>query len=266
MTETRMGILQDLADAIGGTIESAAMLPDGSGCATLSMPLPKDHWLTADQDGFNVPPMPFLMGEGHPDRRDFEQALRAAGRYAVRCATMNGKEEDFDPDALIQNLVVGMLGYHTPNGLSSDEWANPSIEGRAMATNPVPAVHRSVHYFDREEIVNAVQQKRRPEPFAAIITRVHNDPDGNPTNHVSLAVFDPEIGYQVKHDVPMGEDYHAPQADRWYFTPYQTSLKAHPAGAEHQTATDALTRSGEIPPQPPGGHEESSTQAEGDKA
>ncbi len=31
-------------------------------------------------------------------------------------ATMKGKEQDFDPDALIQNLIVGMLGYHTPTG------------------------------------------------------------------------------------------------------------------------------------------------------
>ena len=38
---------------------------------------------------------------------------------------MNGKEMDFDPGALLQNLVVGMLGYWTENGLSSDEWANP---------------------------------------------------------------------------------------------------------------------------------------------
>lgn len=30
-----------------------------------------------------------------------------------------------DPDALLQNLVVGFLGYWTNDGLSSDEWANP---------------------------------------------------------------------------------------------------------------------------------------------
>ena len=51
--------------------------------------------------------------------------VRAAGKYAVRCATMNGKEMDFDPDALLQNLVTGFLGYHTENGLSDDEDANP---------------------------------------------------------------------------------------------------------------------------------------------
>lgn len=102
-----------------------------------------------------------------------------------------------------------------------------------MATNPVPSVHRSVHYFDREEIVNAHNQKRAPEPFAAVITRVHRDKDGTPTGVVGLAVFDPEIGYQVKHDVLQGADYAQPEANRWYFTPYQSSAKASPAGAEH---------------------------------
>ena len=52
--------------------------------------------------------------------------IRLAGKYAVRCATMNGKEMDFDPDALLQNLVVGFLGYFTEDGLDhEDDWANP---------------------------------------------------------------------------------------------------------------------------------------------
>jgi hypothetical protein len=45
------------------------------------------------------------------DKRKMADLIRAAGKYAVRCATMNGKEMDFDPDALLQNLVVGFLGY-----------------------------------------------------------------------------------------------------------------------------------------------------------
>lgn len=42
--------------------------------------------------------------------------LRAGGKYAYRCATMNGKMDDMDPDALLNNLVVGMLGVWTPDG------------------------------------------------------------------------------------------------------------------------------------------------------
>lgn len=75
------------------------------------------------------PPMPMRMGTDHPRHREVVQQIWEAGRYAVRCATMNGKEMDFDPDALVQNLVVGLLGYHTPDGLTDDERANP---------NPVP--------------------------------------------------------------------------------------------------------------------------------
>ena len=50
-------------------------------------------------------------------REDLVAALRAAGRYACRASTMNGKEMDFDPDAMLQNLVVGLLGEWTDDGL-----------------------------------------------------------------------------------------------------------------------------------------------------
>lgn len=72
---------------------------------------------------------------------DLEQAIRAAGKYAVRCATMNGAEEDFDPDALLQNLSVGFLGYATENGLSKDEWANPTETWK-----PVPVEELEARY------------------------------------------------------------------------------------------------------------------------
>lgn len=124
-------IVRELADMVGGTIEEHGVLPDGSGFATMSMPLPKNHWLTADQDKCDDPPAPLRMGTGdkiiiiingvtlHLTRQEFSEMVRAAGRYAVRGATMNGREIDFAPDALLQNLIVGMFGYHTPNGLSS---------------------------------------------------------------------------------------------------------------------------------------------------
>lgn len=133
---------------------------DGSGFAIMSMPLRKDHWIYQRDVipggyTYNVPPMPFRMGsadvvyfgldEGDVgsliktgqqrvpalklDKRQFEKAIRAAGKYAVRCATMNGAEMDFDPDALLQNLVVGMLGYWTDTGLTGcaedAPWCDP---------------------------------------------------------------------------------------------------------------------------------------------
>jgi hypothetical protein len=116
--------VQQIADAVGGKIGWAATLPDGSGAAVMSMPLPKDHWLT--KEGWNeVSPAPFLMGTDDPRRKEWAEKIREAGKYAYRCATANGKEEDIDPDALLQNLVVGMLGVWTPDGKSKLDMGLP---------------------------------------------------------------------------------------------------------------------------------------------
>lgn len=108
--------VQQLADAVGGTIEHVERLSDGSGAALMSMPLPANHWLT--KPGYDEPPMGFRKGTDDPERAEWAEKIRAAGRYAMRGATMNGTEDDIDPDALVQNLIVGMLGYFTPDGLS----------------------------------------------------------------------------------------------------------------------------------------------------
>jgi hypothetical protein len=76
-------------------------LPDGSGAFVASWPLPKTHWLYAE--GRNEPPPPVIP-------RHYADDVRAAARYAIRASTMNGKEADFDPDAMVQNVVVGLLG------------------------------------------------------------------------------------------------------------------------------------------------------------
>lgn len=124
--------VNQIAQAVGGKVDFVSgPLPDGSGFATMSMPLPKDHWLT--KEGFNVPPMPFRVGQG-PRRRlwllghkreELRTKILEAARYAIRASTGNGREIDFDPDAMARNFVIGMLGYCTDDGLSSDEWANP---------------------------------------------------------------------------------------------------------------------------------------------
>lgn len=111
-----MNILDEIAIIGGGTITGATALPDGSGFATASFPLPSDHWITAP--GYNDPPAPFLKGTDDPDRDEWAEKIRVAARYAVRASTMNGAEPDFDPDAMVQNMVVGMLGYFTPDGTS----------------------------------------------------------------------------------------------------------------------------------------------------
>ena len=108
--------VEQLAIDCGGTLSGVMMRHDGSGCATMSMPLPADHWLTAP--GYDEPPMGFRKGTDDPDRQAWAEKIRAAARYAMRGATICGTEDDIDPDALVQNMIVGMLGYHTTDGLS----------------------------------------------------------------------------------------------------------------------------------------------------
>lgn len=85
-------------------------LPDGSAVSIASFPLPKDHWLYAPRDEwdnvrdtFAETPHPILT-------REQKSAVVAAARYAVRGATMCGKNMDFDPDALVQNMVYAICG------------------------------------------------------------------------------------------------------------------------------------------------------------
>lgn len=86
-------------------------LPDGSGVAFGSMPLPKDHWLTAPacelwdliRGEMSDCPVPILT-------RELESRVKEAARYAVRAATRCGKEMDFDPDAMVQDIVYALCG------------------------------------------------------------------------------------------------------------------------------------------------------------
>lgn len=89
-------------------------LPDGSAFFTAELPLPRDHWLYAP--GHSEPPMPLRTGEDDPFRRHLEQAITEATQWAYRGCTMNGTSESIDPDALVQNMIVGLIGYHTPDG------------------------------------------------------------------------------------------------------------------------------------------------------
>lgn len=107
----------------GAMSEGMIRLPDGSGCSVASMPLPRDHWLYEDNE---MPPMGLRCGTANPLRKELERIIREAARYAVRGATMSGKCNDFDPDALVQNMVVGALGYFTADGLSGDFDPNPA--------------------------------------------------------------------------------------------------------------------------------------------
>lgn len=88
------------------------VLPDGSAFFTASWPLPKDHWLYQPA---GEPPAPHRMGLG-AERTLRAEEIRAAARYAIRGATRSGKITDFDPDAMVQNFIVGLLGFWTEDG------------------------------------------------------------------------------------------------------------------------------------------------------
>ena len=87
------------------------ILPDGSAFFTASLPLPSGHWLFEprcaewdnERDTAADTPHPILT---HRQR----SAVINAIRYAIRGATMCGKEPGFDPDALVQNAVYALCG------------------------------------------------------------------------------------------------------------------------------------------------------------
>lgn len=107
--------IQEIARTVGGRIEEVGLFDD-HGFATMSFDLPPDHWLY--QENPEPPPAPFLMGTDNPLREPLARAIRQAGIYAIRATTTSGTIDDYDPDAWLQNLVVAMLGYWTPDGRS----------------------------------------------------------------------------------------------------------------------------------------------------
>lgn len=91
--------------------QGVSVLPDGSAFAVLSMPLPNDHWLLApavegwdaDRDCSPDTPHP-ILDDSH------REAVKQALRWAIRGATANGTEPDFDPDALVLNAAYALCG------------------------------------------------------------------------------------------------------------------------------------------------------------
>jgi hypothetical protein len=108
-------LIEDIAAALNGSVTETTRLPDGSGFAVMSYPLPAKHWLFAAHE--NRTPAPMRIGIG-PERDKLAKQIRAAARYAIRVSTGDGQEMDFDPDALVQNMVIGLLGYWTEDGRS----------------------------------------------------------------------------------------------------------------------------------------------------
>jgi hypothetical protein len=127
----------DDADALptanGGIMSEAIELPDGSGVSIGSLPLPKDHWIYQSDNNREIPLVNLSLLEiDEAQRSVLEAELREALKYAIRGATFNGRDENFDPDALLQNFRVAVFGYYPlrDNGASagSSEAVTPPIE------------------------------------------------------------------------------------------------------------------------------------------
>lgn len=85
------------------------ILPDNSAFFTASLPLPKDHWI--------YKPTEYVGNEIEPSDKPkpiLTHALKdqvvSAARYAIRASTMNGAEKDFDPDAMVLNMIAALCG------------------------------------------------------------------------------------------------------------------------------------------------------------
>lgn len=143
--ENPMDLIGQLADETGGTVTEVGLLSDGSGFATLSTPLPSNHWLY-ERVGFGdgpqefVPPAPWTMlVGGHTQvRRYLAEVLRPGIMAGVRDATRGGRDDDFDPDALVNQSINGLLGVHTESGMST----NP--EDRELFDTPNPGSLKDV--------------------------------------------------------------------------------------------------------------------------
>lgn len=143
-----VGVLESILNKYGAEekkvieFSEPVELPDGSGVMTGKFPLPKDHWIYEDS---GEPPMPMKMGVGDPVRKKMTEQVRAAAQFALRCATMSGEDMDFDPDAVIQELIVGLFGYHTKDGSEGGELIPKCPNCRAWLTQPEGDESRELH-------------------------------------------------------------------------------------------------------------------------
>ncbi len=87
-------------------------LDDGSGFMLANLPLPKDHWIYEKREYKEhvEGTLGYLVTQ--ETYQDLKQKVQTAVKLAIQGATMSGKDMDFDPDALVQNAVVELLGHN----------------------------------------------------------------------------------------------------------------------------------------------------------
>lgn len=156
-----------------------AILPDGSAFALASYPLPKDHWLYAPREyepGSEEPkelPPPILT---HALRAEVEAAVR----YAIRCATMCGKETDFDPDALVKNAVYALCGPFKSVAAGTTHPEAPAAQGDALdqGVREELSIGKAINRAARD-LPEGWEIRIDLERHAGVVFLI--DPDGNET-------------------------------------------------------------------------------------
>lgn len=152
-------LIHDLADATGGTVTEVQQLSDGSGFATLSMPLREDHWLYETDPaapGYSGPsPMPMAGNCHDPLRLILQDHLQTASRYGIRSSTSCGREDDFDPDAMVRNIEIGLFGYYGKNSpYSHDLQFEPARGGNLLTVVEDALDERGRTLFEIRDRVN----------------------------------------------------------------------------------------------------------------
>lgn len=157
-------LISNLADMTGGKLEECVNdVGDGSGFAVMSLPLPEDHWLYATtEDGFTPNPTYELLIGNCPARDYLEDLLKPGIQHGIKAATRCGRDEDFDPDALARNVVIGHFGVYTDDGLTGGEDAklfNPPKPGSIKQLLTVISLAVSGGQIGREEVLHAISPK-----------------------------------------------------------------------------------------------------------
>lgn len=88
----KTGIMQirELKDENGNVIHA---------CAVASFPLPNDHWV------YQEPNQPVAIGSVNSEElKELRARIREALMYTIQVCTSNGKDFDFDPDAMLLTI------------------------------------------------------------------------------------------------------------------------------------------------------------------
>jgi hypothetical protein len=141
------------------------------------------------------------MGTLSPFRNVFRKAVREAAKYAVRASTACGTDNDFDPDAILNNMVVGLMGYNTQDGLSGDALDAALKPPRLFApqlTLPRPSVKETALacvFVEKDQGDGSVDLHPYVYEFANAIA------------YLAVSQFLGELGTaEYLHDIPLPSD------------------------------------------------------------